>query len=206
MLFCLGTIATFLIGGVTGIFLGSAAIDIYMHDTYFVVAHFHYTLFPSVILAGLAGLYFWWPKMTGRMLNETLGKLHFWLTTISFNFIFIPLFWVGMAGHHRRIYNPYQYDFLKPMQEWHQFVTKAVVVLVLAQAILAINVIWTFIAGKRASKNPWESNTLEWAADSPPGHGNFHEVPTVYRDPYEYSVPGYESDHLPQWVADPKRA
>jgi len=206
MLFCLGTIATFFIGGVTGIFLGSAAIDIYFHDTYFVVAHFHYTLFPSVILGGLCGLYYWWPKMTGRMLNERLGQLHFWPTIISFNCVFIPLFIVGMGGHHRRIYNPEQYDFLKPFMPIHAFVTKAAIVLMLSQLVLLANIIWTFIAGEKAGDNPWNANTLEWATSSPPPHGNFAQELTVYRDPYEYSVPGYADDHLPQHVAEPRRA
>jgi len=206
MLFCLGTIATFFVGGVTGIFLGSAAVDIYFHDTYFVVAHFHYTLFPSVILGGLTGIYYWWPKMTGKMLNETLGKLHFWPTIIAFNCVFIPLFFVGMGGHHRRIYNPEQFDFLKPLMPIHVFVTKSAIVLIASQAILALNIVWTFIAGKKAGDNPWNANTLEWATSSPPPHGNFSHEITVYRDPYEYSVPGYAQDHLPQHVAEPERA
>jgi cytochrome c oxidase subunit 1 len=200
MLFALGTVATFLIGGVTGIALGSAAVDIYLHDTYFVVAHFHYTLFPSVILGGLAGLYFWFPKMFGRMLNEPLGKLHFWLTTISFNCVFIPLFLVGMSGHHRRIYNPYQYDFLQPTQPIHAFVTVAAIVLLLSQLVLLVNVVWSLVAGAKAPANPWHANTLEWQTSSPPPHGNFHAVPVVYRDPYEYSVPGETADFIPQTV------
>jgi cytochrome c oxidase subunit 1 len=200
MLFALGTVATFLIGGVTGVVLGSAAVDIFFHDTYFVVAHFHYTLFPSVILGGLAGLYFWFPKMFGRMLNEPLGKLHFWLTTISFNCVFIPLFLVGMTGHHRRIYNPYQYDFLQQTQPMHAFVTYAAIVLILSQLVLLVNVVWTLVAGARAPANPWHANTLEWQTSSPPPHGNFHTVPIVYRDPYEYSVPGETADYIPQTV------
>ena len=198
MLFALGTIATFLIGGVTGIFLGSAAVDIYLHDTYFVLAHFHYTLFPSVVLGGLAGLYYWWPKMTGRMLNETLGKIHFWLTITAFNCVFIPLFLIGVGGHHRRIYNPYQYDYLKPFQPIHAFATMATVVLVSSQLILLVNVVLSLVAGKKAPANPWHANTLEWQTDSPPPHGNFTTVPTVYRDPYDYNLPGAATDFLPQ--------
>ncbi|HWP67085.1 MAG TPA: cbb3-type cytochrome c oxidase subunit I [Candidatus Limnocylindria bacterium] len=198
MLFALGVIATFLIGGVTGIFLGSAAVDIYLHDTYFVLAHFHYTLFPSVILAGLGGLYFWWPKMTGRMLNETLGKIHFWLTFIAFNCVFLPLFLVGVGGHHRRIYDPYQYDFLKPFQPVHEFATMAAIVLILSQLLLLVNVVMSLMSGEKAPANPWGANTLEWQTDSPPPHGNFKTVPTVYRDPYDYSVPGAALDFLPQ--------
>ena len=203
MLFALGTIASFLVGGVTGVFLGSAAIDIFLHDTYFVIAHFHYTLFPAVILGGLSGLYYWWPKMTGRMLSERLGRLHFVATFLSFNAVFIPLFLIGLGGHHRRIYNPYQYEFLKPMQGIHELVTWAAIVLVASQALLLINVVWSLFAGGRASDNPWQANTLEWATTSPPPYGNFATPPTVYRDPYEYSVPGQEADWLPQTAPEP---
>jgi len=205
MLFALGTIGTFFIGGVTGIPLGAAAVDIYLHDTYFVLAHFHYTLFPSVIIAGLAGLYFWFPKMFGKMLNETLGKIHFWLTLISFNCIFIPLFTIGIAGHHRRIYNPYEYDYLKPFQPTHEFATWAAVVLILSQLVLLVNVVWTLLAGKKAPANPWNANTLEWATDSPPPHGNFKTVPEVHRDPYEYGVPGASADWIPQTAPEGAR-
>jgi cytochrome c oxidase subunit 1 len=199
MLFALGMLAAFIVGGVTGIPLGTAATDIYLHDTYFVLAHFHYTLFPAAILGGLAGLYFWFPKMFGKQLHEGLGKLHFWLTFVSYNCIFIPLFTVGIAGHHRRIYNPYEYDFLKPFQPTHQFVTWMTVALVLSQLVLLANVVWSLAAGKKAPDNPWNANTLEWATASPPPHGNFPDgVPQVYRNPYEYSVPGAAQDWTPQ--------
>ena len=203
MLFALGTLVTFLIGGVTGIFLGSAAVDIFMHDTYFVVAHFHYTLFPSALLGGFAGLYYWYPKMFGRMLNERLGKLHFWITLVAFNAVFIPLFAAGMGGHMRRIYNPTQYEFLKPMSGIHQFATVAAVVLLLGQLPLIFNFFWSMWRGEPATDNPWQANTLEWATSSPPPHGNFQVPPTVHRDPYEYSAPGEKDDWLPQWTARP---
>jgi cytochrome c oxidase subunit 1 len=198
MLFALGALATFLVGGVTGIFLGSAAVDVYLHDTYFVVAHFHYTLFPSVILGGLAGLYYWFPKMFGRTLNERLGKLHFWTTFLSFNAVFIPLFLVGTAGHMRRIYDPTQYEFLQPLMELHVLVTKAAIVLMLAQGLLLVNVVWTLLRGRPAPDNPWQANTLEWATTSPPPHGNFAAPVAVHRDPYEYSPPGHADDWIPQ--------
>ena len=203
MLFALGTLATFLVGGVTGIFLGSAAVDIYFHDTYFVVAHFHYTLFPAVLLGGMAALYYWFPKMTGRMLGETLGQIHFWITTIAFNCVFIPLFFVGMGGHMRRIYNPLQYEFLKPMQPIHEFVTVAAIILILGQIPLVVNLVWSLLAGARAPDNPWNANTLEWSTSSPPPHGNFKTLPHVYRDPYEYSVPGHATDWIPQTAPEP---
>ncbi len=206
MLFALGALASFLVGGVTGIFLGSAAVDIYMHDTYFVVAHFHYTLFPAALLGGFAGLYYWWPKMTGRLLDERLGQAHFWVTTLAFNAVFLPLFASGMGGHMRRIYDPRQYEFLRPLQPIHEFVTVAAIVLMLGQLLLVANVVWSLVAGERASDNPWQANTLEWATTSPPPHGNFPTPPRVYRDPYEYSRPGAPRDFVPQHVAEAPHA
>jgi cytochrome c oxidase subunit 1 len=203
MLFAVGTLATFVIGGVTGIFLGSAAVDIYLHGTYFVVAHFHYTLFPAVFFGGFAALYFWFPKMFGRMMNETLGKIHFWITLVSFNCVFIPLFLAGAAGNMRRVYNPMQYDFLKHLAPIHQFATIAAIVLLIGQIPFIINFFWSLFAGQPAPANPWKANTLEWATSSPPPHGNFEHVPTVYRDPYEYSLPGMAEDYLPQYAPAP---
>ncbi len=198
MLFAIGALATFIVGGVTGIFLGSATVDIFLHDTYFVVAHFHYTLFPSALLGAFAGLYYWYPKMFGRMLNETLGKIHFWVTILSFNAVFLPLFLAGAGGHMRRIYNPLQYDFLKGMQPLHEFVTIAAIVLLLGQLPLVVNFFWSLFAGAKAPENPWQANTLEWTTSSPPPHGNFPTPPRVYRDPYEYSRPGNPRDWMPQ--------
>ncbi|MFQ5639963.1 MAG: cbb3-type cytochrome c oxidase subunit I [bacterium] len=198
MLFAIGTIVTFIIGGVTGIFNGSAPVDIYIHDTYFVVAHFHFTLFPDIFLGGFAALYFWFPKMFGRMMNETLGKIHFWGTIIFFNLIFIPMFVLGMGGHMRRIYDPTQYDFLKPMQDMNQFITYAAILLLVAQIPFVINFIWSLFKGKPAEDNPWQANTLEWAAPTPVPHGNFATIPNVYHNPYDYSLPDQESDWQPQ--------
>jgi cytochrome c oxidase subunit 1 len=203
MLFALGTLGTFVVGGVTGIFLGSATVDIFLHGTYFVVAHFHYTLFPSVFFGGFAALYFWFPKMFGRMMNETLGKIHFWITLVSFNCVFIPLFLVGVGGHMRRVYNPQQYDFLKNTASIHQFVTVAAIILFVGQLPFVINFVWSLLAGERAAENPWRANTLEWSTPSPPPHGNFEKPPTVYRDPYEFSPPGGAEDWLPQYVPSP---
>jgi cytochrome c oxidase subunit 1 len=198
MLFALGTLAIFIIGGVTGIFNGSAPVDIYIHDTYFVVAHFHYTLFSAVFFGGFAGLYFWYPKMFGRMLNETLGKIHFWLTFICFNAVFIPMFLLGVGGHMRRIYNPLQYDFLTPLQSLNVFITLAAILLLLGQLPFVINFCWSLFAGREAERNPWQANTLEWLTPSPPPHGNFEASPTVYRGPYEYSRPDVAEEWLPQ--------
>ncbi|MCI0526297.1 MAG: cbb3-type cytochrome c oxidase subunit I, partial [Nitrospira sp.] len=198
MLFALGTLGVFLIGGLTGIFTGSAPADIYIHDTYFVVAHFHYTLFSAVFFGGFAGLYFWFPKMFGRMMNETLGKIHFALTFIFFNATFFPLFFLGAGGMMRRIANPTQYEFLKPLQPINVFATGAAILLLLGQVPFVINFFWSLFRGKVAEPNPWKANTLEWITLSPPPHENFEKIPAVYRGPYEYSLPKAREDWLPQ--------
>lgn len=198
MLFALGTLANFILGGVTGIFNGSAPVNIYIHDTYFVVAHFHYTLFSITVLGGFAGLYYWFPKMFGRMLNDSLGKIHFWLTLVFFNAAFIPMHLVGVGGMMRRVANPLQYEFLQPLQPLNVWITVSVVLLLVGQIPFAVNFLWSLVAGEQAAQNPWRANTLEWSAPSPPPHGNFEAVPVVYRGPYEYSLPGSAQDWLPQ--------
>jgi cytochrome c oxidase subunit 1 len=198
MLFALGSLGVFIFGGLTGIFNGSAPVDIYIHDTYFVVAHFHYTLFSVVFFGSFAGLYFWFPKMFGRMMNEALGKIHFWLTFIFFNSVFIPMHLVGLRGMMRRIANPMQYEFLKPLEPLNQFITLSAILLLLSQVVFVINFFMSLVRGKAAERNPWQANTLEWTTDSPPPHGNFAEVPSVYRGPYEYSSPESAEDWLPQ--------
>ena len=206
MLFVLGALATFILGGITGIFNGSAAADIYLHGTYFVVAHFHYTLFPVTFFAGFAGIYYWFPKMFGRMMNERLGKAHFWLTFFLFNAVFIPMFFLGIGGHVRRIYNPMSYDYLKPLQPINVFVTWAAIGLLLSQFFFVVNLVWSFFRGEKAPQNPWQANTLEWATDSPPPHGNFTTPPLVYRGPYDYSLPGLTEDWLAQNRPRPEAA
>mgnify|MGYP003488022634 FL=1 len=200
MLWALAFVAEFLIGGVTGIYLGSSGSDIYFHDTYFVLAHFHYTFVPIAIIATFAGVTFWFPKMFGKMLDEKLGKLHFWTTIIPFNFIFIPLFITGAAGDHRRIHDYRQFPDLAraDLQNLRMIATIATVAMLAAQVIFFYNFFKSMKSGKRAGNNPWNANTLEWAAASPPPHGNFEVLPSVYRGPYEYSVPGRESDFWPQ--------
>ncbi|MBW2444439.1 MAG: cbb3-type cytochrome c oxidase subunit I [Deltaproteobacteria bacterium] len=203
MLWALAFIFEFLIGGVTGIFLGASGSDIYFHDTYFVLAHFHYTFFPIAIIGTFAGVTFWYPKMFGKMMNDTLGKLHFWGTVIPFNLIFIPLFVLGAAGQHRRIYNYEHFPELSApwMQDLRQVATIALVVMLGMQLVFFYNFFASMFRGKAAGKNPWKSNTLEWTADSPPPHGNWPEgLPNVYRGPYEYSHPDRDDDYWPQNV------
>ncbi|MEE8473915.1 MAG: cbb3-type cytochrome c oxidase subunit I [Myxococcota bacterium] len=200
MLWALSFIATFLIGGVTGIFLGSSGNDIYLHDTFFVLAHFHYTFFPITIIGFFAGFTYWFPKMYGRMLDDRLGKIHFWGTIIPFNIAFLTLFVVGLGGQHRRIYDYTQFPDLARFQDLRVLVTVAVLVMFSFQAIFIYNLIRSLARGEKAPRNPWKANTLEWSAASPPPHGNWPELPTVYRGPYEYSVPDREEDYWPQNV------
>jgi cytochrome c oxidase subunit 1 len=202
MLWGLSFLAEFLIGGVTGIFLGASGADIFLHDTYFVLAHFHYTFVPIAIIGTYAGITFWFPKMFGRMMNETWGKIHFWITIVAFNCIFIPLFVTGAAGDHRRIYNYMNFpDSALPwLQNLRVFATLALVVMLLAQFIFLVNFFWSMFRGEKAEKNPWRSNTLEWTTESPPPHGNWpvDQLPSVYRGPYEYSHPDRKEDYWPQ--------
>jgi cytochrome c oxidase subunit 1 len=200
MLWALAFIAEFLIGGVTGIYLGASGADIFFHDTYFVVAHFHYTFYPIAIIGTLAGITFWFPKIFGRMMNEPLGKIHFWGTIIPFNFIFIPMFFLGLNGEHRRIYDYTNFpDLANPWAiSMRVMSTVALVVMLLFQFVFLFNFIYSWLRGPKAGKNPWHSNTLEWTTDSPPPHGNWREMPTVYRGPYEYATPGRDTDYWPQ--------
>jgi cytochrome c oxidase subunit 1 len=200
MLWALGFIATFLIGGVPGIFLGASGADIYLHDTYFVLAHFHYTFYPIAIIGTFAGVTYWFPKMFGRMMDERLGKIHFWGSIIPFNVIFIPLFILGAAGQHRRIYDFTNFPELAAMQHWRVVATVAMLVMLGFQVVFLYNFFRSMFRGEKAGKNPWKANTLEWSADSPPPHGNWAELPTVYRGPYEYSHPDRDEDYWPQHV------
>jgi cytochrome c oxidase subunit I len=197
MLFALGFVSNFIIGGLSGIFMASTPVDIFIHDTYFIVAHFHYVV-AGIIFALFASVYYWFPKMFGRMMNERLGKIHFVLTYIFFNGAFFPMHFLGVGGHMRRIYNPMQYEFIQPMQHWNVFITVSALILGASQIFFLYNFVWSLFAGKKSERNPWQANTLEWVAASPPPHGNFEVQPVVYRGPYEYSSPEVKEDWLPQ--------
>jgi cytochrome c oxidase subunit 1 len=209
MLWGLSFIGEFLMGGVTGIFLGASGADIYFHDTYFVLAHFHYTFFPIAFIGSFAAVTHWFPKMFGRMMNEAWGKVHFWVTITAFNFIFIPLFLLGARGDHRRIYDPTHFPELMRagMQDMRVMATISLLVLLAVQVVFVLNFVYSIFWGPKASRNPWEANTLEWVAPSPPPHGNFPEgLPNCYRGPYEYAHPDRESDYWPQHEPPPEGA
>src|SRR5262245_41657182 len=198
MLNALAFVAMFVIGGLSGIFMASTPVDIFIHDTYYIVAHIHYVVFGGSVFGIFAAIYYWFPKMFGRMMNDTLGKIHFWSTFIFFNCTFFPMHILGVGGHMRRIYNPLTYEFLQPLQPINIFITVSAILLGLSQIPFVINFFWSLFGGRRAERNPWQANTLEWVAPTPTQHGNFETIPTVYRGPYEYSSPESEEDYLPQ--------
>ena len=198
MLNALAFVSTFVIGGLSGIFSAATPVDIFLHDTYWIVGHIHYVLFGGSLFGVFAGVQYWFPKMFGRMMSDSWGRIHFILTFVSFNLIFLPMFVLGSYGMPRRIADPYQYEMFSNLQGLNQFMTYALYVLALSQFILAGNFFYSLFRGKVAGKNPWNANTLEWTLDSPPPHENFEHTPTVYRGPYEYSSPLVAADWLAQ--------
>ena len=198
MLNTLAFVSMFVIGGLSGIFMASTPVDIFIHDTYYIVAHIHYVVFGGSMFALFGGLYYWFPKMFGRGMNMTLGRIHFWMTFVFFNATFFPMHILGIGGHMRRIANPMQYEFLQDMQWINEFITVSAFMLGLAQIIFFFNFFYSMFKGKKSVDNPWEANTLEWVAPTPPPHGNFLTPPVVYGGPYEYGVPDREEDWLPQ--------
>ncbi|MFM7151818.1 MAG: cbb3-type cytochrome c oxidase subunit I, partial [Gemmataceae bacterium] len=171
---------------------------VYIHDTYFIVAHIHYVLFMSSIFAIFAGIHFWFPKMFGRMMNETMGKIHFALTFVLANCTFYPMHIIGVGGHPRRYYDITIYDIFQHLQPLNVFMSISAILLGLAQIIFLVNFLWSLIWGKIAERNPWNANTLEWQVPSPPPHGNFESVPLVFHGPYEYGHPDHVEDYVPQ--------
>jgi cytochrome c oxidase subunit 1 len=208
MLNAMSFVAMFIIGGLSGIFMAATPVDIHIHDTYFIVAHIHYVLFGGSTFGIFAAIFYWFPKMFGRMMNEPLGRVHFFLTFIFFNLTFFPMHIIGMHGHPRRIADPEMYEFLRGagIVGMNQFMTYAAFGLGLTQILFAANFLYSLVAGPKAGPNPWHSNTLEWSAPSPPPHYNFEVIPTVYHAPYEFSVPNTDKDYLPQTEPRPPQA
>ena len=198
MLYALAFVSLFIIGGLSGIFMAATPVDIHIHDTYFIVAHFHYVVFGGSIFAIFGAIHFWFPKMFGRLMSEGWGKVHFALTFLAFNGAFFPMHVIGAGGQMRRIADPTAYQFLQPQQEWNVFITMSAFLLGAAQIIFLINFLWSMFKGKRSDANPWQANTLEWCVPSPAPTDNFAEIPTVYRWPYEYSGPNGNGDR--DWV------
>jgi len=198
-LFCLGFISMFVSGGVSGFFLAQPSIDIYLHATYFVVGHFHMVMGVAAIMGVFAGTYFWFPKMTGRMMNETLGRWHFFLTLIGTYAIFMPFHYLGLAGNVRR-YSAFQDDFLIPLMPVHKFITYAALFTGAAQLIFIANLVYSRFKGPQASANPWECTSLEWSTpSSPPPFDNFGgQHPVVHHDPYQYGVKSSTGDYVMQ--------
>lgn len=197
-LFALGFISMFVSGGVSGFFLAQPSIDIYLHATYFVVGHFHMVMAVAALFGVFAGTYFWWPKMTGHMMNETWGKIHFWFTFVGSYCIFMPFHYLGLAGNVRR-YSSFVDDYLLPLMPVHRFITIAALITGAAQFIFLINLIYSRFWGPVAPDNPWEATSLEWSTTSPPPFDNFGgKHPIVHHDPYQYGVKGSAGDYIMQ--------
>jgi len=202
MLFALAFLPMFAIGGLTGLPLGLPASDIQLHDTYYVIAHFHYVVAPGTIFAIFAGIYYWYPKVTGRAMNNALGWIHFLLSFLFMNVVFMPMFFVGMAGVSRRLYDQTIYEHGASVQSLTIMSSWGAWLLGLSQLPFIANFVFSWAVGRKVSENPWDATTLEWSAPSPPPHGNFLTEPVVYRDPYEYSVSRTGRDFLPQHIAE----
>ena len=210
-LYCIAFVSMFIVGGLSGIFMAAVPVDIYIHDTYLIVAHFHYVVFGTTLFGIFAAIQFWFPKMFGRKMNETLGKWHFLLTYIGFNGAFFPMHMLGVAGFPRRYADPYIHPYLEHLMPLNQFITISALLMGFAQFLLLGNFGWNALKAMlhgpdpTVGRNPWNANGLEWTAPSPPGHGNFDVPPVCYRGPYEYSHPNRVDQDF--WLqTDPTRA
>jgi len=199
MLYAIGFVSLFVSGGLSGPFLAQPVLDIPLHDTAFVPAHFHLIMGVAAIFGIFAATYYWFPKMFGRMMNETLGRIHFWITLVGTYAIFMPMHYLGLAGQPRRYSQFTEVAYLHRLIPLNTFITYAAIITVAAQFIFLINLFWSMFKGPKASDNPWEATTLEWTTATPPPHDNFGgHVPVVYHGPYEYSVPGAAHDFIMQ--------
>jgi cytochrome c oxidase subunit I len=200
MLFALGTVFVFGLGGLTGLFLGTISTDLYLHDTMFVVGHFHLTMAAAAFLASFAAIYFWFPKMFGRNMNQSLAKWHFWFSVIFITLVFCGQLVAGYGGHQRRLYDPYQYTFLQHLQPLNRWTSYFGFILAASQVTFVVNFFQSVFAGSKAEKNPWEIGTLEWTLPSPPVHHNFDVIPTVHRGPHEYANPEVKKALGRDWI------
>ena len=199
MLFSIGLVSTFITGGLTGIILGDSTLDINVHDTYFVVAHFHLVMGISALYGMFAGIYHWFPRMFGRMMNKNLGYIHFWVTAVCAYGVFFPMHFIGMAGLPRRYYTNTAFPIFDDLQDVNVLITMFAIIGAAFQVVFLWNFFYSIFRGKKAPQNPWKSNTLEWTAPVEHMHGNWPgEIPEVYRWPYDYSKPGHEDDFVPQ--------
>ncbi len=189
MLFTMSVVFVFGLGGLTGLYMGVITSDMYLHDSMFLVGHFHYTLAASVLMGSFAGTYYWFPKMFGKQMNQFWGKIHFWITFLALNYVFFNMLGVGYAGQHRRLFDPSAYDFIKPLMPMNRQISIAAFILGFSQVIFILNFIFALLRGPKAERNPWQSATLEWTVDYPIPHGNFKEQPIVKCGPHEYSNP-----------------
>jgi len=200
----IGFIFTFINGGITGLFLGNVAVDMPLSDTYFVIGHFHMVMGVSPILVIFGSIYHWYPKITGRMLNDTLGRIHFWLTLFGTYAIYLPMHYLGILGLPRRYYAMGDTSFIPDSAHaMNQGISIAAFFVAVVQLIFLFNLVWSRFYGKPAGSNPWKATTLEWQTpQTPPVHGNWGpELPVVYRWAYDYSVPGAAQDYIPQNMA-----
>jgi cytochrome c oxidase subunit I len=199
MLFALGFVSLFVAGGITGLILGQSSLDLPMHDTYIVLGHFHLVMGVASIFGMFAATYFWFPKMFGRLMNERMGQIHFWITFVGVYCIFVPMHVMGLVGMPRRFSQFTEYEFLRELSPLVKFVTISAIITISVQLLFYFNLFWSMFKGEKATDNPWEATTLEWNTATPPPHDNFAGVlPTVHRGPYEFAVPGAPNDFVMQ--------